>query len=214
MNERLNELQEYRQSQQNSRYCPIRFGLHMEVFDEMVREVALNDSVRAFMLIRVRGELFQTLDAYKKVFEVSLAEECKALAEDRIDPEILILRQKMEDAETELASVLEENESVHSDLKEVESKYELMDRIEEQVHEPEILFTKQLGEALERQLWHFENPPTYDTGEDEEEKEKEDDKDKDKDKDKKGLPEKDKDKDKTEKDKKDKEKEKEKKASI
>lgn len=165
---KLNELQEYRQSQLTSKYCPIRFGLHLELFDELIRQVALYDSMRAYMLDRVRGELLLTLDSYKAVFEVSLVEESKAQAEQKIDPEIMHFNQKLDEAQEELASVLEENESVHSDLKEVESKYELMERIESQVYEPEILFLQQLGEALERQIWHFENPPTYDTGEEEE----------------------------------------------
>jgi hypothetical protein len=114
-----------------------------------MREVALNDSMRAFMLERVRGELNQTLDAYKKILEVSLIEEGKVVVDRHVDPEVVILLNKLEDAEADLAIVLAEHENVNSDLKEVEDKFELMDRIQEQVQLPEIAFTKRLGQALE-----------------------------------------------------------------
>lgn len=35
MNERLDQQLVYRQSQRNARYCPIRFGLHMELFGKI-----------------------------------------------------------------------------------------------------------------------------------------------------------------------------------
>ncbi|XP_035705809.1 33 kDa inner dynein arm light chain, axonemal [Folsomia candida] len=167
MNERLDQQLVYRQSQRNARYCPIRFGLHMELFDELIRQVALSDSTRAFILERVRGELNQTLDSYKKVLEVSLVEEAKVVVDQKVDPEVMILQRKLDDAQAELAVVVEDHENVNSDLKELENKFELMERIEIQVHQPEIAFTKRLGQALERQLYHFDNPPVFDTGEDE-----------------------------------------------
>jgi len=167
MNEQLNEQLRNKQSQLNARYCPIRFSLHMEMFDEIRREVALVELLRAFMLERVRGELNQTLDAYKKVLEVSLVEEAKVVVDRRVDPEVIILQKRLDDAEADLASIMEEHESALSDLKDVELKFELMERIQDQVHGPEIEFTKGLGKALELQLFHFDNPPTFDTGDEE-----------------------------------------------
>lgn len=111
--------------------------------------MALSDSTRAFILERVRGELNQTLDSYKKVLEVSLVEEAKVVVDQKVDPEVMILQRKLDDAQAELAVVVEDHENVNSDLKELENKFELMERIEIQVHQPEIAFTKRLGQALE-----------------------------------------------------------------
>jgi len=84
---------------------------------------------------------------------------------NKSDPELMILQRKMEVAETQLANITEENETAKSDMRELELKYEVFNRIQNNVREPEIALLQKLGANLERQLWHFENPPEIDEGE-------------------------------------------------
>lgn len=111
--------------------------------------------MRAFMLERVRGELGQTVAAYKQVLENSLVEENKVVVEERVDPEVVILQSKLEVANSDLATITSENESVLSDWKEIEEKFNLMMRIRKEVHEPEITLTKKLGENIDVYISHF-----------------------------------------------------------
>jgi len=97
--------------------------------------------------------------------DVSVCEQSKSVSENKTDPELMILQRKLEVAEASLANITEENETAKSDMRDLDLKYELFDRIQNNVREPEIELLKKLGANLERQLWHFENPPEIDEGE-------------------------------------------------
>jgi len=85
-------------------YCPIRYTLHIELFDELIRQVTLECRFRGYMLNRVRGELFETLDSYKSLVQTSLVEDSRVESlETLADPETLILKQRVADLESELA---------------------------------------------------------------------------------------------------------------
>jgi hypothetical protein len=100
------------------------------------------------MLERVRVELNQTREAYKKVLDVSLVEESK-IKDDQMDGELQLMSKKLDDVQAELKAAEEENLSLNSDYRELLYKYELFERVQTQLHEPEIEFAKRISAALE-----------------------------------------------------------------
>ena len=44
--------------------CPIRETLFQQCFDEIIRQITINCAERGFLLVRVRDELRQQLNAY------------------------------------------------------------------------------------------------------------------------------------------------------
>lgn len=142
-------------------YCPIRYTLHMELFDELIRQVTLECRFRGYLLNRMRGELYETLDAYKSLLHTSLVEDSRTETADQVDPEILSLRSKLAALEVEFKAVQKDRFDVGCDYKEMCDKMDMLDRIRTQLHEPEIQFTKRIQHAMERQLYHFQNPPSF-----------------------------------------------------
>jgi hypothetical protein len=116
--------------------------------DELIRQVAIESPSRAYMLERVRVELNQTREAYKKVLDVSLVEESK-IKDDQMDGELQLMSKKLDDVQAELKAAEEENLSLNSDYRELLYKYELFERVQTQLHEPEIEFAKRISAALE-----------------------------------------------------------------
>ncbi|ORC90573.1 putative 33 kDa inner dynein arm light chain, axonemal [Trypanosoma theileri] len=53
----------------NSGICPIRREIYAEVFDELIREITLEEPVRGILLLRVRDELYQSLAAHRSLSE-------------------------------------------------------------------------------------------------------------------------------------------------
>ena len=52
--------------------CPIREQLHKELFDEIIRQAAINLPERGLLLMRVRDNLKMTFAAYQTLYEGSL----------------------------------------------------------------------------------------------------------------------------------------------
>ncbi|ODM94552.1 28 kDa inner dynein arm light chain, axonemal [Orchesella cincta] len=141
-------------------YCPIRYTLHMELFDELIRQVTIECRFRGYLLNRVRGELYQTLDAFKVLLQTSVVEESRSNSTEVVDPEIISLRSRLATLEGEVSALQMQKFYFGCDYKELCDKMDLLDRIRTHLHEPEIEFTNKIQHAMERQLFHFENPPS------------------------------------------------------
>jgi len=53
--------------------CRIREKLYAQCFDELIRQITLNCSHRGILLVRVRDELRNTVQAYETLYESALA---------------------------------------------------------------------------------------------------------------------------------------------
>jgi len=56
----------------DSGICPIREELHKQCFDEIIRQVTIDSPERGILLMRVRDELYLTINAYETLYESSL----------------------------------------------------------------------------------------------------------------------------------------------
>lgn len=53
--------------------CPVREDLFSQVFDELIRQIALDGHELGLLLLRVRDEIRMTIDAYETLYESSVA---------------------------------------------------------------------------------------------------------------------------------------------
>ena len=52
--------------------CPVREELFSQCYDEIIRQVALAESERGLMLLRVRDEVKMTIAAYQTLYQSSV----------------------------------------------------------------------------------------------------------------------------------------------
>jgi len=53
--------------------CPMRETLFQQCFDEMIRQITINCAERGFLLVRVRDEFRQQLNAFQGLYDSSIA---------------------------------------------------------------------------------------------------------------------------------------------
>ena len=110
--------------------CPVREELFSQCFDEIIRQVTLNEPERCLLLLRVRDEIKMTIAAYQTLYQSSVtfamrkqlqAEHGKADLERKIE-ELESKKTKLENKVIELKSKIEAIEKRNRERQEVESK--------------------------------------------------------------------------------------------
>jgi len=150
--------------------CPIRRALYSQCFDEIIRQVeiilinmphlnlnifinfqvTINCAERGLLLLKVRDELKMTMDAYRSLYESSIAfgiRKSLSAEHNKLD---------MQDRLTELEV---EKQKIKDDLATAIAKYEMAQRqgteqriAEQQRHNEEINFLKRSNQQLKAQL--------------------------------------------------------------
>ena len=110
--------------------CPVREELFSQCFDEIIRQVTLNEPERGLLLLRVRDEIKMTIAAYQTLYQSSVtfamrkqlqAEHGKADLERKIE-ELEAKKTKLENKVIELKSKIEAIEKRNRERQEVETK--------------------------------------------------------------------------------------------
>lgn len=150
--------------------CPIRRALYSQCFDEIIRQVefvftktklnmtmhiidfqvTINCAERGLLLLKVRDELKMTMDAYRSLYESSIAfgiRKSLSAEHNKLD---------MQERLTELEA---EKQKIKDDLATAVAKYEMAQRqgteqrmAEQQRHNEEINFLKRSNQQLKAQL--------------------------------------------------------------
>lgn len=110
--------------------CPVREELFSQCFDEIIRQVTLNEPERGLLLLRVRDEIKMTIAAYQTLYQSSVtfamrkqlqAEHGKADLERKIE-ELESKKTKLENKVIELKSKIEAIEKRNRERQEIEQK--------------------------------------------------------------------------------------------
>lgn len=110
--------------------CPVREELFSQCFDDIIRQVTLNEPERGLLLLRVRDEIKMTIAAYQTLYQSSVtfamrkqlqAEHGKAELERKIE-ELESKKTKLENKVIELKSKIEAIEKRNRERLEVENK--------------------------------------------------------------------------------------------
>ena len=110
--------------------CPVREELFSQCFDEIIRQVTLNEPERGLLLLRVRDEIKMTIAAYQTLYQSSVtfamrkqlqAEHGKAGLEKNIE-DLETKKTKLENKVIELKSKIEAIEKRNRERRDVEVK--------------------------------------------------------------------------------------------
>merc|ERR1712083_171145 len=110
--------------------CPVREELFSQCFDEIIRQVTLNEPERGLLLLRVRDEIKMTITAYQTLYQSSVtfamrkqlqAEHGKADLEKKI-AELEAKKTKQSNKVIELKSKIEAINTRNQEKREVETK--------------------------------------------------------------------------------------------
>ena len=130
---RLRELLDQKLMERQAResgICPVREELFSQCFDEIIRQVTLNEPERGLLLLRVRDEIKMTIAAYQTLYQSSVtfamrkqlqAEHGKADLERKIE-DLEGKKTKLENKVIELKSKIEAIEKRNRERQEVEQK--------------------------------------------------------------------------------------------
>jgi len=150
---RVQELLDSRLAERQARdkdICPVREDLYQQCFDELIRQVTLNQPERGLLLLRVRDEARMTVDAYKTLYDSSIVFGIRKQ---------LQAEQGMSDMEEEIKALEEECKSRHTQVLELQNKVTIMEKREieirsllEKKRKDEISFLKYQGQNLDKFL--------------------------------------------------------------
>jgi len=110
--------------------CPVREELFSQCFDEIIRQVTLNEPERGLLLLRVRDEIKMTITAYQTLYQSSVtfamrkqlqAEHGKSDLEKKI-AELEAKKTKQSNKVIELKSKIEAINTRNQEKREVETK--------------------------------------------------------------------------------------------
>ncbi|RNF07201.1 putative 33 kDa inner dynein arm light chain, axonemal [Trypanosoma conorhini] len=137
LHERLTNRLKQRRAQ-DSGICPIRREIYAEIFDELIRQVTLEEPTRGILLLRIRDELYQTLAAHRSLAEramyfaskqreesdvgtAQLKQRIKELEEVRA--ELLVRRKAAQVRESQLLYAIEQENNARSKVRQDELGY-------------------------------------------------------------------------------------------
>jgi len=130
--------------------CHVRSAIYQMLFDELIREIAIDNPERGLLLLRIRDELRMTVSAYKTLNEASLQFGKKRATEgDR----------GMHEMTEKIATLTAKREVLRKEVTCLESKRQALDRCckeqqqadEKRYHE-ERVFLERTKQRLEAQL--------------------------------------------------------------
>ncbi|KAM6936282.1 axonemal dynein light intermediate polypeptide 1 [Lycodopsis pacificus] len=117
--------------------CPVRRKLYSQCFDELIRQVTINDAERGLLLLRVRDEIQLTIVAYQTLYESSMASGIR---------KALQAKQGKADMEKTICDLEEEKEDLKKQLNKQRAIYETTEKTE---NETQQLEEKKLSEEIE-----------------------------------------------------------------
>eukprot|EP00948_MAST-09A_sp_MAST-9A-sp1_P002773 g2773.t1 len=130
--------------------CPVREDLYTQAFDELIRQVTINTSVRGLLLLRVRDEIRMTIDAYKTLYDSSVTFGVRKQ---------LQAEQGMREMEDQILDLEESKIDLENKVLELRNKVEVIEKreaeqsqLEETKRQEEIAFLQEQGRNLDQFL--------------------------------------------------------------
>lgn len=155
LQEQLDNLLVERQARETG-ICPIREELYSQAFDELIRQVTINCAERGLLLLRVRDELRMSLDAFRSLYESSIAFGMrKALNAEQSKVE---LEARVRALERDKADLQRQVEELEEECERIETSEAQRREEEQRKHEEEAAFFRRTYQTLTANLQTVVNP--------------------------------------------------------
>lgn len=139
----------------DSGVCPIRRNLYAQALDEVIRQITISCQERGLLLLRIRDEMNLTINAYRALYESSVAFGMrKALgaegAKDEASEEITKLKSQVAQLENQLADLKTKHDA--TEKREADRRHQ-----DEKRHTEEMAHLEKINAQLKTQLQAMTN---------------------------------------------------------
>jgi len=136
--------------------CPVREEIYSECFDEIIRQVTIDNAERGLLLLKVRDEIKMSIASYQILYESALLYGIRK----QLQAEDTKLKLKMELEEKEKKNIELTNKKIalENKLESLKKHFTERKQIEEDKREKDINFLKQQKESLEKILKNISGP--------------------------------------------------------
>ena len=130
--------------------CPVREELFAQCFDEIIRQVTIAEPERGLLLLRVRDEIKQTIDAYQTLYQSAVTFGMrKQIQSEKGKSELEVRIKELEQRKTKLDKKIGELNQKKDDIEERNKERK---EAEEEEREKEIEFLKYQESHLQKYL--------------------------------------------------------------
>ncbi|CAD8054003.1 unnamed protein product [Paramecium sonneborni] len=152
LQENLDKKLQQRQARETG-ICPIREELYAQCFDELIRQITINCAERGLLLVRVRDEIRQTIQAYQTLYESSIAFGMrKALQAEQRKTDY---NNKIKQLETECQDLTKQVEKIECTIEDMQKQDQELQEHEEAKHRDQVNFLKNANKVYKEELEKF-----------------------------------------------------------
>ena len=136
--------------------CPVREELYSQCFDEIIRQVTIDNPDRGLLLLKVRDEIKMSIASYQILYESALLYGLRKQmqAEDNKEQ----LKKELEEKEKKNIELTNRKIELEKKLKTLKKHFEERKEIEANKREKDINFLNQQKESLEKILKNISQP--------------------------------------------------------
>ena len=136
--------------------CPVREELYSQCFDEIIRQVTIDNPDRGLLLLKVRDEIKMSIASYQILYESALLYGLRKQmqAEDNKEQ----LKKELEEKEKKNIELTNKKIELEKKLKTLKKHFEERKEIEANKREKDINFLNQQKESLEKILKNISQP--------------------------------------------------------
>ena len=136
--------------------CPVRQELYSQCFDEIIRQVTIDNPDRGLLLLRVRDEIKMSIASYQILYESAILYGIrKQLQAEDTRAE---LKKQLEEKEKKNIELMNKKIELENKLKTLKKHFEERKEIEANKREKDITFLNQQKESLEKILKNISQP--------------------------------------------------------
>lgn len=136
--------------------CPVREELYSQCFDEIIRQVTIDNPDRGLLLLKVRDEIKMSIASYQILYESAILYGIRKQlqAEDAREQ----LKKELEEKEKKNIELTNKKIELENKLKTLKKHFEERKEIEANKREKDITFLNQQKESLEKILKNISQP--------------------------------------------------------
>ena len=136
--------------------CPVRDELYSQCFDEIIRQVTIDNPDRGLLLLKVRDEIKMSIASYQILYESAILYGIRKQlqAEDAREQ----LKKEFEEKEKKNIELMNKKIELENKLKTLKKHFEERKEIEATKREKDINFLNQQKESLEKILKNISQP--------------------------------------------------------
>ena len=136
--------------------CPVREQIYSQCFDEIIRQVTIDNPDRGLLLLKVRDEIKMSITSYQTLYESAILYGLRKQMQEEDNRDNL--KKELEEKEKKNIELMNKKIELENKLKTLKKHFNERKEIEADKREKDIAFLNQEKESLERILKNISQP--------------------------------------------------------